>query len=121
MGGCEAHCHVRLLSSPHALVKPDLVSREIPAVLEGILETRQDVDGRSRSQEALYRLSRCQAIDRESAEGFVPVVQYVVQTDEGLELVHLDRATQAGDPVSGQRRLPVNLVTPQELRADVPD
>ena len=34
-----------------------------------------------------------------------------VEPDEGLEPLHLDRGAQAGDPVAGQSRLAVDLVT----------
>src|ERR1700693_4048683 len=90
-----------------------------PASLECVREPRQDVDGRGRCQEAFHGLSRCQAVDGESAEGLVPVVQRVVEADEGLEPLHLERGAQAGDPVAGQRRLAVDLISPQELRADI--
>jgi len=56
----------------------------------------------------------------------VPKVSYLpfstlVEEDECFELLHLDRGAQAGDPIAGEHWLVVDLVAPQELRADVPD
>jgi len=64
---------------------------ELDGSLEDVLEAKEDVDRLGRGQEAFHGLSRRQAIDGDGSERLAPAVQDVIEADETLELLHLDR------------------------------